>query len=156
RYATAREQAQESGVDRALNHTVAQSILVGLMYDENEAKSHLVGRWFRELTPGQARALDKTRLGQAGAKKLGMVMAPNTSAEQVGAEKEQNELEDPLSPLQYDILDALRALNAIDSEKRKTNSKIAEKVGGTATEQSCKAPLADLKHRGLVASQTGR
>jgi hypothetical protein len=61
-----------------------------------------------------------------------------------------------LSPLQYDILDALRILGALDPEKRATGRDIAAKVGGDATEQSAKAPLADLKRKGLVDSKTGR
>jgi len=62
----------------------------------------------------------------------------------------------PLSPLQYDILQALRTSNATDAEKSNTAIKIAGKVGGDATEQSCKAPLAALKKHGLVDSKTGR
>jgi hypothetical protein len=61
-----------------------------------------------------------------------------------------------LSPLQYDILDALRALKATDPDKRATGPDIAGKVGGDTTDQSVKAPLADLKRRGLVDSRTGR
>jgi hypothetical protein len=82
---------------------------------------------------------------------------PDTSAGQPPPKDEQNEVGDPpLSPLQYDILDALRALKATDAEKRVTASMIAERVGGGATEQSCKGPLANLKRRGLVNSRTGR
>jgi hypothetical protein len=61
-----------------------------------------------------------------------------------------------LSPLQYDILDALRLMKALDPEKRKTGSEIAAAVGGDATAQSVKAPLSDLKQRQLVDSRTGR
>ena len=61
----------------------------------------------------------------------------------------------PLSPLQYDILDALRSLKAIDPEKRATGPVIAGRVGGR-TDQSVKAPIADLGRRELVESQTGR
>jgi hypothetical protein len=60
------------------------------------------------------------------------------------------------SPLQLDILDALRALRATDSERRKTGREIARRVGGDVTDQSVKAPLADLKCRELVDSRTGR
>jgi hypothetical protein len=63
---------------------------------------------------------------------------------------------EPLSPLQYDLLDALRSLKAIDPEKRVTGPTLADKVGGGATAQSVKDPLADLKRRDLVDSQTGR
>jgi hypothetical protein len=62
----------------------------------------------------------------------------------------------PPSPLQLDILQALRTLNATDSDKRETGAEIAAKVGGDATEQSVKAPLADLKRRSMVNSATGR
>jgi hypothetical protein len=62
----------------------------------------------------------------------------------------------PLSPLCYDILQSLRALKATDSDKRATASQIAHKVGGDATEQSCKGPVADLKRRGFVNCKTGR
>jgi hypothetical protein len=62
----------------------------------------------------------------------------------------------PLAPLRLDILHALRTLKATDSEKRVTGAKIAKKVGGDATAQSVKAPLADLKRRGLVDSRTGK
>jgi hypothetical protein len=62
----------------------------------------------------------------------------------------------PPSPLQFDILDALRELKAIDPDKRRTGADVAGKVGGGVTEQSVKAPLADLKHRRLVDSRTGR
>jgi hypothetical protein len=61
-----------------------------------------------------------------------------------------------LSPLQYDILDALRSLKAIDPDKRKTGPAIADRVGGDATEQSVKTPLADLTRRNMVDSRTGR
>jgi hypothetical protein len=66
------------------------------------------------------------------------------------------EVKGPPSPLQHDILDALRELKAVDCEKRATASAIADKVGGDATEQSVKGPLADLKARSLVDSRTGR
>jgi hypothetical protein len=61
-----------------------------------------------------------------------------------------------LSPLQYDILEALRLMNATDPEKRATGPDIASKVGGDATDQSVKTPLANLKRRGFVDSKTGR
>jgi len=61
-----------------------------------------------------------------------------------------------LSPLQYEILEALWRLKGTDAEKRKTASDIAKKVGGNATEQSCKSPLSDLKRRSLVDSKEGR
>jgi hypothetical protein len=64
--------------------------------------------------------------------------------------------DEDLSPLQCDILEALRSLKATDPEKRRTGPEIASKVGGGATAQSVKAPLADLKRRGLVDSNTGR
>jgi hypothetical protein len=63
---------------------------------------------------------------------------------------------DPLSPLQNDILDALRALRATDRERRANGPVIAGKVGGGATEQSVKAPLAELTRRQLTNSATGR
>jgi hypothetical protein len=69
-----------------------------------------------------------------------------------GAEKPHK----AMSPLQYDILDALRTLRATDEEKRVTGGEIANKVGGDATAQSVKEPLADLKRRRLVDSKTGR
>jgi hypothetical protein len=82
---------------------------------------------------------------------------PDSLPARVGAnDAETAEGDPPLSQFQYDILQSLRTAKATDAEKRVTASQIAEKVGGTATEQSCKAPLADLKHRGLVDSQTGR
>jgi hypothetical protein len=62
----------------------------------------------------------------------------------------------PLSPLQMDILDALRLKKALDFYKRKTGREITAAVGGDATTQSVKAPLADLKKRLLVDSRTGR
>lgn len=61
-----------------------------------------------------------------------------------------------LSQLQYDILDGLRNLKAFDHEKRATGTTIAKGVGGDATDQSVKAPLADLKKKGLVDSKTGK
>jgi hypothetical protein len=61
-----------------------------------------------------------------------------------------------MSPLQYDILDALRQLKATDPARRATGADIANKVGGDTTDQSVKAPLADLKRRDLVGSTTGR
>jgi hypothetical protein len=61
-----------------------------------------------------------------------------------------------LSPLQDDVLEALRNLKATDYDKRATGPAITAKVGGEATEQSVKAPLGDLKRRGLVDSKTGR
>jgi DNA-binding IscR family transcriptional regulator len=54
------------------------------------------------------------------------------------------------------MLDALRELKATDPEKLVTGQEIADEVGGDTTCQSVKAPLADLKHRGLVDSKTGR
>jgi hypothetical protein len=62
----------------------------------------------------------------------------------------------PPSPLQLDILQALRTVKATDSDKRVTGPDIASKVGGEATEQSVKAPLAALNRHGLVSSKTGR
>jgi hypothetical protein len=47
-------------------------------------------------------------------------------------------------------------MKAFDPEKRKTGPEIAAKVGGETTDQSVKAPLADLKARGSVDSRTGR
>jgi hypothetical protein len=91
---------------------------------------------------------------QVGADQAEAVENPSDTSAGLGARL--GEQVDPLSPLTYDILDALRALKATDAEKRKPASVIAEKVGGGATEQSCKGPLADLKRRGLVASKTGR
>jgi hypothetical protein len=77
--------------------------------------------------------------------------------EGTGVSRDQDEGQaEALSPLQYDILDALRGLRATDPEKRATGPDIAGKVGGDATGQSVKAPLADLKRRGLVDSRTGR
>jgi hypothetical protein len=123
------------------NPTVVESLLGGITAAEEEARSRLIGRWFRELTPGQAAAFDKARAGQS---------------EGTGA-RDQDEMQiEVMSPLQYDILDALRNLKAIDPEKRVTGPDIASKVGGGATEQSVKGPLADLKRRGLVDSKTGR
>jgi hypothetical protein len=58
--------------------------------------------------------------------------------------------------MQYDILQVLRQVKATDAEKRAPASTIAPQVGGDATEQSCKAPLADLKRLRLVDSKTGR
>jgi hypothetical protein len=68
----------------------------------------------------------------------------------------QEKQADALSPLQYDILDALRSLKAFDPDKRAAGPDIAAKVGGDANGQSVKAPLAELKRRGLVDSRTGR
>ena len=48
-------------------------------------------------------------------------------------------------------------MKATDPEKRKTAAIIADKVGGTATEQSCKEPIARLKTDfGLVDTKTGK
>src|SRR5262249_45426368 len=69
---------------------------------------------------------------------------------------ESKERDPALSELQYDILEALRHLKGIDSEKRKTAAKIASSVGGDATGNSCKVPLATLKSLGLVQSKEGR
>jgi hypothetical protein len=79
-----------------------------------------------------------------------------TGADRAEEQAESCLLTPALSPLLYDILQVLRQLKATDPEKRATASTIAERVGGGATEQSCKAPLADLKHRGFVDSKTGR
>jgi hypothetical protein len=112
---------------------------------------------------------DRERVEGAGAgngQAKGDAYKETAQAEGVGAggdpaEGEQAEGADEkpieaLSPLQYDLLEALRSLKAIDHEKRATGPEIAKKVGGEATEQSVKAPLADLKRRGLVQSKTGR
>ncbi len=80
---------------------------------------------------------------------------PPTESTDAAAEHDGRQTE-ALSPLQYDILDALRDLKATDPEKRVPGREIAAKVGGDTTEQSVKAPLADLKRRGLVDSRTGR
>jgi hypothetical protein len=54
--------------------------------------------------------------------------------------------------LQYDLLQALRSLKAIDPEKQAYGPEIADRVGGDVTGQSVKAPLADLKERGFAAA----
>jgi hypothetical protein len=88
----------------------------------------------------------------AGPPTTGVAEEPATARTETGSR-----VPDPaLSALQYDILQVLRQLKATDPEKRVTASAIAEKVGGDATEQGCKAPLADLKRRGLAGSKTGR
>jgi hypothetical protein len=73
----------------------------------------------------------------------------------VGITPEEKQAE-ALSRLSYDILEALRNLKAVHPEMRATGRDIAAEVGGDATEQSVKAPLAGLKRRNLVDSQTGR
>jgi hypothetical protein len=65
--------------------------------------------------------------------------------------------EDPaLSPLEYDILQALFMARATDAEKRQTAGAIAQKVGGGTTAESCKAPISHLNKLGLVATKEGR
>jgi hypothetical protein len=67
RFATARQQTEKSGTDHALNHTVLESLLGGLALVEKEAKSRLLGRWFRELTEEQAAEFDEKRQDHSGA-----------------------------------------------------------------------------------------
>jgi hypothetical protein len=57
RYADARKQTELSCRNRGLLIAL-QSLLEGLTHCENEAKSNVIGRWLRELTPEQATALD--------------------------------------------------------------------------------------------------
>jgi hypothetical protein len=45
------------------NHTIVKSVLNALVRVHEEAKSGLVGRWFRELTPEQETAFDGGNLG---------------------------------------------------------------------------------------------
>ncbi len=64
RYTAARSQTEHRGVvNRARNRTVINSLLGGLTHDEREAKSRLVGRWFRELTSEQRTEFDRSALG---------------------------------------------------------------------------------------------
>jgi hypothetical protein len=62
RAAAERQERERSLGDRGLgNRSVAESILGGFAHTEAEAKSRLLGRWFRELTPAQAAAFDANR-----------------------------------------------------------------------------------------------
>lgn len=63
RFAALRTQTKKSGIERFQNPTVTQSYLDALTYDENEAKTHLVGRWFRELSLEQAAEFDQALQG---------------------------------------------------------------------------------------------
>jgi hypothetical protein len=47
-------------VNRGAGPTVVRSMLSALAHDEEDAKLRLIGRWFRELTPGQQAAFDGT------------------------------------------------------------------------------------------------
>jgi hypothetical protein len=92
----------------------------------------------------------------AGAGQAGEAGAVRTGDQGVTGQAGGAETTKTLSRLQHDILDALRTLKATNVDKLAPGPVIAEKVGGGATDQSVKAPLADLKHEGLVMSRRGR
>jgi hypothetical protein len=60
-----------------------------------------------------------------------------------------------LTELETEILQALYQLGATDKGKRKNAAKIADAIGGDATSQACKAPIANLKRKGLIDTKEG-
>jgi hypothetical protein len=68
-----------------------------------------------------------------------------------------NDTAPDLSPLQYEILQALLQLKATDAARRQTQEELAYKVGSDATSAaSCKAPISNLRSRGLVNTKPSR
>lgn len=60
RAATLRQATAESCALRRLNYTVLPSLLNGLRHEEEQAKTRVIGTWFREHTPDLVKAFDGT------------------------------------------------------------------------------------------------
>jgi hypothetical protein len=98
RFAARRDETEKSLIERRLgNRTVVVSILRGITGAEDEARSRLEGRWFRELTLEQQAAFDSYCPEFATASPKDSVPAPPSSAP-VGSQCRQGGARTPDAP----------------------------------------------------------
>jgi hypothetical protein len=153
-----RNETEKCLVARGSNHTVVKNVLRGITEREEEARSHLVGRWFRELTAEQAAAFAPPASGRAG--RLGAEPEVRVTAENQGsgASREptsEAEAAPELNDRQRLILEAMLDNELTSERRRQSRAQVVRLIHREHKPGTYSHAFAGLAKHGYLRSREG-